>query len=339
MKNMLKIYFSLILIIAFPLVIRPDHFESIPYKRVVGVWTFTQNGFDHNFTEDRILELCKNVISVNYPDLHVGTHIRLKFFDQEIGKNVHTLEPCTFIDNVMSCRLQSEESKDGKRRLELYEKVREKVYDITSLKPDGKTVSKQQTMYACPMKILEVPKWIESEMESKFVFNKTIKGAMFRRFVDGKWGWYGVLFERKVKGKWIWEVVGYEDKNPMYSGEIQNAQPNGQGIIDYPDGDEYRGQLKNGRLSGQGVYTFNDGGIYVGQWKDSRIHGQGTLTWSDGRKYVGKWKDGAWNGHGTFIFPDGRKYVGEFKVDKPWDIIGYDKNGNIIAKWVNGKKE
>ena len=338
MKKILNISFALILIVSSPLVSRSGPVDLITYEEVVGVWTLTQNGFDHNFTEDLVLELCKSIIAVHYPDLHVGAHIRLKFFDQEGGGNVHTLEPCTFVDNVMSCRVESEESKEGKRTLELYEKVRKNVYDISALKPDGITVSKQQTMYACPVKILDVPKWIENDMESKFVVKNTVKGAMFRRLVDGKWGWFGVLFERKVKGKWRWQVIGYKKKNPKYSGEIQNGQPNGQGIIAYPDGDEYQGQLKNGRLYGQGTYTFNDGGIYVGQWKDSQIHGQGTLTWSDGRKYVGQWKVGTWNGEGTFIFPDGRKYVGEFKVDKPWNITGYDKNGNIIAKWVNGKK-
>jgi len=34
---------------------------------------------------------------------------------------------------------------------------------------------------------------------------------------------------------------------------------------------------------------------------------------------------------------NGDKYVGEFKDSKPWNIIGYDKNGNIKRKWVNGK--
>ena len=42
-------------------------------------------------------------------------------------------------------------------------------------------------------------------------------GGMFRRFVDGKWGWYGVLFERKVKGKWGWYENGDEIKDGKYA--------------------------------------------------------------------------------------------------------------------------
>ena len=46
-----------------------------------------------------------------------------------------------------------------------------------------------------------------------------------------------------------------------------------------------------------------------------------------------------YNGQGTRTFPDGRKFVGEFKNDEYWNITGYDKNGNIIIKVVNGKLE
>ena len=42
---------------------------------------------------------------------------------------------------------------------------------------------------------------------------------------------------------------------------------------------------------------------------------EGTHTWSDGYKYVGSWEGGQmWNGK------------------------GYDKNGNIKVKFVNGKE-
>jgi hypothetical protein len=336
MNHILKKFFflpfslAIILIVASPLVSRTNPADSIPSEELVGVWTFTQNGFDHNFTKDRVLELCKTVISVHYPDHHFGIHIRLKFLDQEVGGNVHTLEPCTFADNVESCRVESEESKDGKRTLTLYKKVRDNVYDVSSLKPDRETVSKQQTIYACPVEILDVPKWIENDMESKFVAKKTVKEGMFRKLVDGIWGWYGVLFERKVKGKGRWQVIGYEKKNPRYSGEIKNGQPDGRGIITFPDGDKYEGELKNGRLSGQGTYTFKNGMKYVGQWKDSEMNGQGTKTWSNGDKYVGQWKGSKRNGKGTQTWSDGNKYEGEWKSGK--------KHGQGTYTWSDGDK-
>ena len=35
---------------------------------------------------------------------------------------------------------------------------------------------------------------------------------------------------------------------------------------------------------------------------------------------------------------DGRKVIGEFRDKKPWNVIEYDKNKNIILKFVNGEK-
>ena len=54
-------------------------------------------------------------------------------------------------------------------------------------------------------------------------------------------------------------------------------------------------------------------------------------------KYVGEYKDGKRNGQGTQTWLDGRKYVGEYKDGKTWNGTGYDKNGNIQVKFVNGK--
>ena len=54
-------------------------------------------------------------------------------------------------------------------------------------------------------------------------------------------------------------------------------------------------------------------------------------------KFEGQVKNGIPNGQGTLTSSDGKYFVGEFKDSKPWNITGYDKNGNIKRKWVNGK--
>ena len=55
-------------------------------------------------------------------------------------------------------------------------------------------------------------------------------------------------------------------------------------------------------------------GKYVGEIENMKPNGQGTHTYSNGKKYVGRWKGGG-----------------------PWIGKLYDKDGNIIGKWVNGK--
>ena len=94
---------------------------------------------------------------------------------------------------------------------------------------------------------------------------------------------------------------------------------------------------KDGLPNGQGTWTSPDGQKYVGEYKDGEENGLGTYTWSDGRKYVGEWKDDNRNGQGPMTFPDGTKYEGEWKDGKPWNGTGYDKDGNIIEKFVNGE--
>ena len=89
----------------------------------------------------------------------------------------------------------------------------------------------------------------------------------------------------------------------------------------------------------QGIQFLNDGGYYEGEYKDGKWDGQGTFSVSDGEKYVGEFKDGKWDGQGTLTFPDGIKFVGEFREDKPWNITGFDKDGNIFGKYVNGVEQ
>ena len=111
----------------------------------------------------------------------------------------------------------------------------------------------------------------------------------------------------------------------------------------WENGTKYMGEWKDGKRHGQGNMTYHDGRKYVGEWKDGGKNGQGTFTSPDGEKYVGEWKDNKFHGQGTYTFGkgefDGNKYVGEFREDEIWNITVYDKNGNIIDKYVNGVRQ
>jgi hypothetical protein len=126
----------------------------------------------------------------------------------------------------------------------------------------------------------------------------------------------GVLFERKFNEKWGWYENGDENRDGKYVGEVALGKPNGLGIYDYSNGDRYEGEWRGGRRNGNGTYTYQDGSKYVGEWKNNINHGRGTFTSADGRKFVG-----------------------EFKENKFWNIEQINKNGNIINKWINGKKQ
>ena len=135
-------------------------------------------------------------------------------------------------------------------------------------------------------------------------------------------------------------TMTYSDGS-KYVGEWKDSEQSGQGTVTFSDGNKYVGGWKDGEYHGQGTYTFGkgefEGDKYVGEWKNGKPNGQGTRTFSDGSKYVGEFKDGKEHGQGTYTWTDGNKTVGEFKLGKPWNSIGYDKNGYKEVRWINGK--
>ena len=124
-----------------------------------------------------------------------------------------------------------------------------------------------------------------------------------------------------------------------YTGEFNNGKFHGQGKLSLPDGSKYTGEFNSGKRHGKGTFNWFDGKKYVGEYKDGFPNGQGTYTNPDGSKYVGKIKDGKKHGQGIFTWSDGSKYVGEYKDGKTWNGTGYNKNGGIFVKFVNGKIE
>ena len=123
-----------------------------------------------------------------------------------------------------------------------------------------------------------------------------------------------------------------------FEDEKLDEQINGKGTLTYPSGRNYNGEWENGVFHGQGTYTSPDVSTYVGEWKDGKRDGQGTLIYPSGRNYDGEWKNGKEHGQGTYSFPNGSKFEGEFRDGKWWNGAEYDKNGNIIVKFVNGKQ-
>ena len=175
MKQVLNttiIPFSLALIfIVSPLFVsRAVTAETIPLKDLVGVWTMTQGGPNHNLTKAQVSELCGIVLSIIHPDRNMDNYIR---FTQD-GKLVMSLDvlsknPCTYADNQLTCEMEFTalgKSHGVQPGITHFQKVRGGVYDLTSFKPDGKTVDTVQTMYPCSRRIPEALAWVKSNSES-----------------------------------------------------------------------------------------------------------------------------------------------------------------------------
>ena len=78
---------------------------------------------------------------------------------------------------------------------------------------------------------------------------------------------------------------------------------------------------------------------YVGNFTNHERDGQGTYYYTNGDKYVGEWKKSSVHGKGTWFLNNGDRWVGELRNNKDWNTTGYDKNGNIIGRIVEGVEQ
>ena len=167
MKNVLiEITLALTLIVSFPFVILADDAETIPYEKLVGVWTLSQGGPNHKLTKAQVSELCGMGLSIIYPDRNKGIHIRFKQDGKLLmSMDVQSKSPCAYADNQLTCEMGANsfgKSLGVSPGFFRFGKVSKGVYDVTALKPDGKTVDTVQTMYSCSIKIPEVQAWLEA---------------------------------------------------------------------------------------------------------------------------------------------------------------------------------
>ena len=81
------------------------------------------------------------------------------------------------------------------------------------------------------------------------------------------------------------------------------------------------------------------GSKYVGNFTNHERDGQGTYYYTNGDKYVGEWKKSSVHGKGTWFLNNGDRWVGELRNGKDWNTTGYDKNGNIIGRIVEGVRQ
>ncbi len=132
--------------------------------------------------------------------------------------------------------------------------------------------------------------------------------------------------------------------NGLYTGEILNTRPNGEGKFDYVGHDGlgyvYVGEFVDGEMYGSGELRNEHGEMQVGVFKSGVLSGKGTVYNPDGYKIKeGYFINGKLNGRGT-IYDDTENeiYKGEFLHDIPQkseyksecEQIGYEYLKNHI---------
>jgi len=154
-------------------------------------------------------------------------------------------------------------------------------------------------------------------------------------------------------------IMYFNNKNSRirYVGKLRNGKFDGDGYMEFRDGQRYEGEWKEGKKHGKGNLYLNNVLKYEGEWKKDQMDGKGIefnkdgtikfkgawlkgeyvpgssiLTFKDG-KYDGEIKNGKRQGKGLLKFNDGNIYDGEWKDDlKDGQGILYNAEKSIIYK-------
>lgn len=158
------------------------------------------------------------------------------------------------------------------------------------------------------------------------------------------WGTFTWKDGSSYHGIWtkgLRDIFGIHTFNDStYSGEWKNDKFDGDGCIEYKNGNVLAGEFSNNRFDDpNGFFRYANGDEYRGEFENSLFHGKGIFTYNDGRKYIGEWKHGEKHGDGIFYWPDGDIYKGTWINGKRHGKGIKTKNGveeNVEFKY--GKK-
>ncbi len=116
----------------------------------------------------------------------------------------------------------------------------------------------------------------------------------------------------------------------VFTGQLLNGIPSGEGTWEHPDGSSYEGQWQDGSAHGYGTMIWPSGDKYEGEWQKDELHGEGTYISADGTRYEGSWVNDMRHGYGIITWPSGDSYEGEWRGD----LI----SGEGIMRWQDGRR-
>ena len=123
-----------------------------------------------------------------------------------------------------------------------------------------------------------------------------------------------------------------------YTGYIEHKLQEGEGRVEYSNGDIFDGCWKKGKREGQGTLKKSNGTMYVGMWKLGELHGPGIIFKRKGEKFEGEFIYGELNGTVTHRDCQGNIYIGEYKNENysGYGVMSY-ADGNVYnGEWNNG---
>lgn len=103
-----------------------------------------------------------------------------------------------------------------------------------------------------------------------------------------------------------------------YVGELNaKGELEGNGRLQWRNGDSYEGNFSAGLFHGQGMLVSSAAGTYRGHFVAGVMEGQGELVYTDGSRYRGQFHNGLFHGTGKLTYPDSSIYTGDFALGRP----------------------
>lgn len=128
------------------------------------------------------------------------------------------------------------------------------------------------------------------------------------------------LLKNSIKKDGYIRKVGFREfSNGVYSGEMINGVPDGNGAFLFENGDKYVGEMYNGVFHGTGFYTSEKGTYWEGEFIEGFMHGMGKRIWPGGEEYSGEFMDGVESG-GWFKNKSGKTYWVSRNKDGDWEV-------------------
>jgi hypothetical protein len=152
----------------------------------------------------------------------------------------------------------------------------------------------------------------------------------------------GTVYQGSFKGKHIVKegTVISKGGDQVYTGELQDNLPHGNGKETWSNGSTFKGNFRKGQRHGYGEFVWSDASSYSGNFRRNRIEGIGVYTWRDGRRFEGYWKKNMMHGVGKFKWPDGKSYKGQFRRGKRqgFGIEEFENGRWYVGYWEGNEK-
>lgn len=200
-------------------------------------------------------------------------------------------------------------------------------------------------IYSCPDGVIE-GNFLNGEAHGWAVF-KDDRIIYCGEFDNGKQKGSGILYDKAsheyIRGMWNDEgqLLCSTDRGTC---TIEELEGEGEGHLDYSNGDVYDGYIKYITPEGNGVYTYANGDKIEGTFVHGICEGKATITYVNGEKYIGETKNNKMNGNGTYLWPNGNSYIGKYYMGYQLGVgtMLYSNNRYESGSWKDGvlvKKE